>query len=66
MNFGIRSVKNQFLFIRSCYRIYYIKRKKPDIIELFMVGEGGFEPPKLEATDLQSAPFGHSGILPYE
>ena len=25
-----------------------------------------FEPPKLEATDLQSAPFGHSGILPYE
>ena len=22
-----------------------------------MVGEGGFEPPKLEATDLQSAPF---------
>lgn len=31
-----------------------------------MVGEGGFEPPKLEATDLQSAPFGHSGILPYE
>ena len=32
--------------------------------ELFLVGEGGFEPPKLEATDLQSAPFGHSGILP--
>ena len=31
-----------------------------------MVGEGGFEPPKHDATDLQSAPFGHSGILPYE
>ncbi len=30
-----------------------------------MVGEGGFEPPKQDATDLQSAPFGHSGILPY-
>ena len=30
-----------------------------------MVGEGGFEPPKQLATDLQSAPFGHSGILPY-
>ena len=29
-----------------------------------MVGEDGFEPSKLEATDLQSAPFGHSGILP--
>ena len=26
---------------------------------------GGFEPPKRDATDLQSAPFGHSGILPY-
>lgn len=36
MNFGIRSVKNQFSFIRSCYQIYYIKRKKPDTIELFM------------------------------
>ena len=30
------------------------------------MGEGGFEPPKHDATDLQSAPFGHSGILPYE
>ena len=30
-----------------------------------LVGEGGFEPPKRSATDLQSAPFGHSGILPY-
>ncbi len=30
-----------------------------------MVGDGGFEPPKLEATDLQSAPFGRSGNLPY-
>jgi hypothetical protein len=31
-----------------------------------LVEEGGFEPPKLVATDLQSAPFGHSGTLPYE
>ena len=31
---------------------------------LGLVGEGGFEPPKHDATDLQSAPFGHSGILP--
>ena len=30
-----------------------------------LVGEDGFEPSKLEATDLQSAPFGHSGIPPY-
>ena len=28
------------------------------------VGRGGFEPPKLIAADLQSAPFGHSGIRP--
>ena len=25
------------------------------------MGSDGFEPPKLEAADLQSAPFGHSG-----
>ena len=30
-----------------------------------LVGEGGFEPPKSLTTDLQSAPFGHSGIPPY-
>ena len=29
-----------------------------------MVGEGGFEPPKSVTTDLQSAPFGRSGIPP--
>ena len=29
-----------------------------------MVGEGGFEPPKALLTDLQSAPFGHSGTHP--
>ena len=31
----------------------------------FLVGAGGFEPPKSSTTDLQSAPFGHSGTLPY-
>ena len=30
-----------------------------------MVGEDGFEPSKRIATDLQSAPFGHSGIPPH-
>ena len=30
-----------------------------------VVEEGGFEPPKRNATDLQSAPFGHSGTPPY-
>ena len=30
-----------------------------------LVGEGGFEPPKAVPADLQSVPFGHSGIPPY-
>ncbi len=30
----------------------------------FLVGGGGFGPPKRNATDLQSAPFGHSGTRP--
>ena len=29
------------------------------------MGGGGFEPPKQCAADLQSVPFGHSGIHPY-
>ena len=32
---------------------------------LFVVGRGGFEPPKSKTSDLQSDPFGHSGICPY-
>ena len=28
------------------------------------LGEGGFEPPKAVPADLQSVPFGHSGIRP--
>ena len=31
----------------------------------FLVGAGGFGPPKSVTTDLQSAPFGRSGIPPY-
>ena len=30
-----------------------------------MLGGGGFEPPKALPADLQSVPFGHSGIHPY-
>ena len=29
-----------------------------------IMGRGGFEPPKQVAADLQSVPFGHSGIHP--
>ena len=35
------------------------------MVLLTLVGGGGFEPPKSLTTDLQSAPFGHSGNLPY-
>ena len=35
-------------------------------IGFWLVGEAGFEPAKSLTTDLQSAPFGRSGIPPYE
>ncbi len=31
----------------------------------YMVERGGFEPPKAEPADLQSAPFDHSGTSPH-
>ena len=37
----------------------------PKQVFICLVGAGGFEPPKSETTDLQSAPFGRSGIPPY-
>ena len=42
------------------------KRKngqKPQF-QAVLVGESGFEPLKSSTTDLQSAPFGHSGTPP--
>ena len=46
--------------------IYFTeKRTLQNAKSFFLVEEGGFEPPKLEAADLQSVPFGHSGTLPY-
>ncbi len=41
------------------------KNLPEDGSERFLVGEGGFGPPKSKTTDLQSAPFGRSGIPPY-
>ncbi len=51
------------LNIKPKIRTFRQSAKSSDYFGL--VGEGGFEPPKRSATDLQSAPFGHSGILPY-
>ncbi len=45
----------------------YIAEKKDRLLSksvFFLVGGDGFEPSKRDATDLQSAPFGHSGTLP--
>ena len=42
------------------------KTATPDGVTVFLVEEGGFEPPKSVTTDLQSAPFGRSGTPPYE
>ena len=33
---------------------------------LRLMGRGGFEPPKSKTSDLQSDPFGRSGICPYK
>lgn len=40
-----------------------ISRKVPDLS--FLVADTGFEPVKALPADLQSAPFGHSGNLPW-
>ncbi len=45
-----------------------IEKEKPaerKLLTAGVVGEDGFEPSKSVTTDLQSAPFGHSGTLPY-
>ena len=34
------------------------------LVPCLLVEGGGFEPPKVEPADLQSAPFGHSGTPP--
>ena len=53
-------------FTPAPLRIHRTKKERADAgIDSFLVGEGGFEPPKSLTTDLQSAPFGHSGIPPY-
>ena len=42
------------------------KRSKAFTLLLFVVGGGGFEPPKSETSDLQSDAFGHSANRPYD
>ena len=47
-------------------RFVFPKDKKSESIRFrILVGAGGFGPPKSLTTDLQSAPFGRSGTLPF-
>ena len=41
-----------------------IQNKRTNLSQ-YIMGRGGFEPPKQVAADLQSVPFGHSGICPF-
>ena len=50
---------------RAGFEATNAKTAIPCGITVLLVEEGGFEPPKRIATDLQSAPFGHSGNPPY-
>ncbi len=60
---GTLHVKGTYRFARET--LSSTKQKRLAVASLFcLVGEGGFEPPKLKAADLQSVPFGHSGTLP--
>ena len=45
----------------------FVVKQKTSVFStlVFLVGAGGFEPPKLKAADLQSVPIGHSGTRPY-
>ena len=45
--------------------IYNFWKNTTIIVKIIMDG-GGFEPPKQVAADLQSVPFGHSGICPFK
>ena len=52
----------QEMLERSDTKIYMLYTTFSDLASM---GGGGFEPPKQIAADLQSVPFGHSGIHPF-
>lgn len=56
---------NQDILPISPFKADVNAKKQPKSC-FFVVERGGFEPPKSLTTDLQSAPFGHSGTHPYE
>ena len=55
-----------FFNLKSSKICIYAKKKRIFMNKnAFLVGRGGFEPPKSKTSDLQSDPFGRSGICPY-
>ncbi len=58
------NISYQRVYRKSRKRFISIKKTIPKN-SLFLVEGDGFEPSKQDATDLQSAPFGHSGTPPY-
>ena len=56
------TAKIQFIFKKSPTSF---QTAPPRDINKKEMGGGGFEPPKHYAADLQSVPFGHSGIHPF-
>ena len=75
--FGIFALRVQFVFFLEALKNVEKSTKNEESLSMsrtkefgfqqafHMVGEGGFEPPKALPADLQSVPFGHSGIPPY-
>ena len=62
----VKSGHGLSLYKKGCApRILLRHAKKTPIGVFFVVEEDGFEPSKSLTTDLQSAPFGHSGTPPY-
>ena len=49
---------------RSARAFPTTKNHRHEVGDFLLVGEAGFGPAKSMTTDLQSAPFGHSGIPP--
>ncbi len=61
-----KSLRNRLLLNRVTFEILDQPCGWRCVSQFDLVGEGGFEPPKAEPPDLQSGPFGHSGIPPVE
>ena len=59
---------SRFAFSRTVVRTKDLRetqKQHPEKGAVFVVGGGGFEPPKSETSDLQSDAFGHSANRPY-